>query len=172
MKFLRCSSLKEVVTLFCVSVGAGAVGLGLAESTLHTIGASSKAVPQSDEKVIERMQFPNEPLRLDNFTIKKTRIVPRHKFSARAMAESGGGKAEDWLESLQFTLRNDSNKVITFVLLQFRETEANGPRMVYNLHIGTHTKASPSESKSSMSLALQPKDLMTFTLSPDELQRG
>jgi hypothetical protein len=129
-------------------------------------------VRQSDEKVIERIELSNEPLKFDDLAVKKVEISPGQKFSATSLAEKGGGKAEDWLENLEFSLKNRSNKQIVYIglALQFPETEGSGPLMVYALGIGIPPQASKDEIKYGNPLALYPGDTFSYALSVKRLE--
>lgn len=142
---------------------------------------------QSDNKVIEKMIYGNEPCEVSELSVKNVKITsierlvqygvtktPRdsYEFSAKAVAQDGGGPEEDWLENLKLTIKNKSDKLITYIGLsiQFPETVVNGPTMVdTSLNLGIHPKAPAEWANRSAPLALLPGDTSTFTLSAKEL---
>ena len=71
----------------------------------------------SDEKVIEREQYPGEPVEIENLAVKNVKVALHQKFSAKSLAEQGGGLEDDWLENLEFTIRNTSDKRITYLAI-------------------------------------------------------
>ena len=142
----------------------------------------------SDKKTVERVRYEKEPYEITNLTVKNVKIAPlerlvsngftkarreSYEFSAKAVAKSSGGQEEEWLENLQLTLKNKSDKQITHLGLsiQFPETEVNGPMMVYNqLSLGIHPKATAERVKQSSPLALEPGDKVNFILSAQQLK--
>ena len=127
---------------------------------------------QSDEKVVERTTFPNEPFEFGDLSVRKTKVSPGQRFSAISLSEKAGGRVEDWLENLSFTLRNTSKRRMTYinVELDFPETVSNGPLMVYNhLGIGIHPKASGDMLKNAVPLALEPGGNVTLSFSAQHL---
>lgn len=142
---------------------------------------------QSDKKVVEKARYDNEPFEIVDLGVKNVKItsrerivpngftkVPRdsYEFSAESVAKDGVGQAEDWLENLEFTIKNKSDKQITYIGLsiQFPETEVNGPIMVHNSHIGIHPKGLTERTTQSTPLALVPGDTVVFNLSSQQLK--
>src|SRR5262245_42886394 len=161
---------KMILAAALVSIAALGFTLGNGQGTART----SRPVPQrSDQKTIERKQFPNEPFRFGDLKVKNVTISPREKFSASSIAATGGGQVEDWIDKLSFTIKNTSNKRITYINIEldFPETSVNGPMMVYNqLAMGIHPKALENHLKHGAPLALEPGDSTTFVFSPEHLQ--
>lgn len=164
----------EALMVLAVCVGAAVLGFALGNS--HTVVAKNpRALPQkSDEKIIQRKSFSNEPFGFDGLSVKKAKIAPSVKFNARLTAESGGGPVEDWVENLGFTIKNTSNKRMIYinVELDFPETAVNGhPLMVYDqLSIGIHPTAFGDALRHAKPLALEPGDTTTASLSSDRLR--
>ena len=172
MQKVRVNRINESV-LLSAAFGAAVLGFALGNSHKATVKASRPPSQRSDEKVIERKQFPREPFRFGDLSVKQVRIFPRVKFSARLIAERGGGHVDAWLENLSFTIRNTSNKRMTYinVELDFPETTVNGPLMVYNqLALGIHPKAFGDSLKHGTPLALDPGDTTTFSFSAERLR--
>ena len=133
----------------------------------------SKLLQQSDEKTIEKVEFPDEPFEFSDLSIQNVKIHLRQKISINSLIEKSGGRADDWLENLKFTLKNTSGKRITYVAveLDFPETTANGPMMVYNqLSLGVRPRATEDDRKRATALRLEPGETVTFTLSAKDLQ--
>lgn len=174
MTKLRANRIKKMVVLLAVCVGSAMMGFVLGYSKVDTAQAgSSKLLQRSDEKVIERKEYPKEPLEFDNLAVKNVKITPSQKVSARSLVEHGGGQIEDWLENLEFSLKNKSDKQVRYILLQlqFPETEVNGPMMAYNVEVGIHPNASGDALIYGKPLALEPGDTFAFTLSAKELKQ-
>lgn len=168
----HCTNAALMVLVVCV----GAAVLGFALGNSHTVIAK-KPRPlsqKSDEKIIQRKHFSNEPFVFDGLSVKKVKIAPSVKFNARLTAESGGGQVEDWVENLSFTIKNTSNKRMIYinVELDFPETTVNGrPLMVYDqLSIGIHPRAFGDALRYGKPLALEPGDITTASLSGDRLR--
>lgn len=169
----KANRTNEGLILLVVCVGAAVLGFALVNSHAVTAKASRPRSQRSDEKVIERKDFPSEPFRFGGLSVRKVKIAPRVKFNARLIAESGGGQVEDWLENLSFTIKNTSNKRMIYinVELDFPETTVNGPMMVYNqLGIGIHPKAFGDNLKYGTPLALDPGITTTFSFSAERLR--
>ncbi|MGA9772433.1 MAG: hypothetical protein WBV94_25595 [Blastocatellia bacterium] len=173
MANLKTHRINQTGLLLAVCIASAMLGFALRDN--KTIAAKTYPaliLQQSDEKVIEKYDHGNEPVELDNLSIKTVKIAPGQKFSAKAITEMGGGRVEDWLENLEFTINNKANKQITFILIEFQfpETDASGARMVYNkLGIGIPPKASANALKYSKQLALNSGDTTTYTLSTRDL---
>jgi hypothetical protein len=175
MAKLRANHFNEALLLIAVCAVSATLGFVLRPNKIAIVKANSSASSrQSDEKLIQRYDHGNEPVEFDNFRINKVKIVPGQKFSATSLIESNGGRFEDWLDNLEFTLKNVSDKEITFIRLelQFPDTDITGARMVYSkLGIGKYAYASVDELKNSKPLALKPGDAIIFRLSADDLQK-
>ena len=172
MAKLRAKRINQIIVLVAVCVGAVTLGFVLGSTQPFTARAYQSLLQQSDRKVIERYERPGEPFEFDNLAVKKAKIALNQRFSAKSFAEKGGGKEEDWLENLEFTLKNTFNKQRTFILLQlqFPETEVDGPLMVYHLRIGIDPKPTRYDLKYATPLALEPGNKVVFTLSAGELE--
>ena len=173
MRKRKANRTNEVLLLVIVCVGVAVLGFALGNS--HTVTAKAARPPsqKSDEKFIERKEFPNEPFRLGDLSVKRVKIIPREKFSAKSIAESGGGQVDDWLESLTFTIKNISNKRMTYINVEmdFPETAVNGPMMVYNqLGMGIHPKAFGDRLKYGTPLALDSGGTSTFYFSTGRMR--
>jgi hypothetical protein len=76
----------------------------------------------------------------------------------------------EWLENLQFTVRNTSDKRITYIVIQidFPETGVGAPTMVYSKGIGI--PPDPPVPPDSSLFSLDPGDKTTISLSATELE--
>jgi hypothetical protein len=175
MSKLRAHHINEAVVLLAVCAGSTMLGLVLGGPR----GAAPRinqpqVVEQSDEKVIVTAEHPDDPWKFGNvLRVNNVKIAMGGKFSARSIAESSGGSVEDWLENLQFSLENKSDRPITYIHLelQFPDTTINGPLMVYDrLSIGIPPGAVGDTSRYGEPLALVPGDAFMFTLSARDLR--
>ena len=176
MARLDVRSVIQILVLFAVCVASAAIGFASRSNNANvSIPTSSKplVLRQLDEKVIERRKYSNEPFEFSDLSVKKIKVSPGQKLSARALAESGGGKVEDWLENLSFTIKNTTDKQITYInyILEFTETGVGRPMMQYVLDKGLHPTAPEIWRKYIPPLALNPGDSFTFELSAEELQQ-
>jgi hypothetical protein len=102
---------------------------------LYLTGMSPASVlgklnPQNRKRVQTISGPPNEPLEVFEPKLQATPIRFGQAFDSTEV---------DWIKSLTFTIRNRSNKPITWVHLDilFPETRAMGPVLVHQLFIGT-----------------------------------
>jgi hypothetical protein len=170
---------------------ASLLWVGLVSCGLHMVVAapphravkpnSQEPLRASDEKVIEwlgvsKQEVTLRPYQLENFFVRKSEVTPYLKFNVKErvdkLPEKEQLKAEDWLEGLQLTIRNRADKPITFVLLElgFPETEAFGPKMVYQLKIGLGMNPGENEIKFVKPLRIPPGESYVFTLPPQHLK--
>lgn len=173
MSKLTTKHINETVILLGVCVVSGVLGFAFGGSHKVTAGPSQPSLPrQSDEKLIERYERPGEPFEFGNLSARKTKIELRQKFNAKSLGESEVNP-EDWLENLEFSLKNKLGKQITFILaqLQFPETEVSGPKMVYSLRVGIPPTPSENDVKYGRPLALAPGNRVIVTLSSEELNQ-
>jgi hypothetical protein len=129
---------------------------------------------QSDEKVVEKYEHPNEPVEFRNMRVMGVETASGEKFSASARARAARQGTDDWLAGLEFTLKNRSDKQITHILfqLQFPETVTNGPKMSYNMNLGVPPYASATALRLNHyePLALNPGESIKFSLAPGDLK--
>lgn len=175
MAQLKATRKNRRAVMLIVCAASALLGFALGNTKVNGTRANKPlSLQQSDEKVIVTAEHTDDPLKFgDLLLLKNVKIVMGRKFSARSIAEKGGGRVEDWLENLEFGLENKSEKRITYIRLelQFPDTDINGPPMVYDrLGIGIPPNASKDESRYSKPFALNPGDTYVFTLSPRNLQ--
>jgi hypothetical protein len=173
---LKANRKNRMAILLLVCAASALLGFALGDTKVNTARANkSLSSQQSDEKVIVTAEHTDDPLKFgDLLHLKNVKIVMGRKFSAKSIAERGGGRVEDWLEYLEFSLKNISDKQITYIHLelQFPDTDLNGPPMVYRqLAIGIPPKPSKNVSLYRKPLALKSGDTLTFTLSDKDLQQ-
>jgi hypothetical protein len=112
---------KRLIGLVCALALLSTEGVTPAAPRANPATYSNQAEQQqSDEKTIEWDQSPNEPIEIEHISIKDVRIGLNQRFSAKLLAEQGGGQPEDWLERLEFTVRNKTNKRITYLAVSLR----------------------------------------------------
>jgi hypothetical protein len=94
--------------------------------------------------LIEVSERPDELIEFGNLRVKDVQITSSRKFNAATVAVKSGRQIEDWLENLEFSIRNKSDKQITYIQfeLQFPDTGVTGPLMVYReFGIGVHPQS-------------------------------
>lgn len=163
--------------LLAVCFGSAILGITLGLNKANSTKAYQPTVLQeSDEKVINWMNYRDEPLKFGNLSVKNTKQILGNKFDVKTLAEKQGGSTEDWLENLEFTLNNNSKKMITSISLHFefsnklvRETSVTGPDIAYPLNIGYPPEAPKEELKYFEPLALNPGEEFTMKLSAKKL---
>ena len=109
--------------------------------------SQSETSPQrSDEKVVENEEYPGEPVEVESIAIKNVKVALNQKFSARALAKHGGGPEEDWLENLEVTIKNKSDKRITYLSISlgfpFAGSTNTSAGTFYGLTFGIDLRAS------------------------------
>jgi hypothetical protein len=176
MAKLRANHFNEALLLIAVCAVSATLGFVLRSNKVASAKAYSPALlRQSDDKIIEINERPDELLEFSNLRVKNVKVAPGQRFSAQSIAANSNGQAEDWLENLEFRLENRSDKQIIYILfeLQFPDTEINGPLMVYgDWGIGIPPRQSGNSVRSNgQSLALNPGATTTVALSDQTLQR-
>ena len=156
-------------TVVSVVVCTVATLVGFAFRNTGTPPGRAYRPQRSDDKLVTKGDWGNEPLEFSLFHTKNLVIKPGRKFSVKALAEAGG---EDWIENFGFSLNNVSDKKIVFVLLKvnFPETRITGRLMVSDLEIGIPPKAIGPPLENAKPFSLDPGDTFNFILSDNELQ--
>src|SRR5215470_4933465 len=155
MARLKIHSVTQILVLVVVCVAFAMMGFALRNK--NTSGPKPSRPPtsqQSDEKVIERQEFPSEPFDIGDLSVKEVQILPGQKFNVRTVAES-----EEWLDNLKFTIKNKWDKQIIFIHIDllFPETFAAGsPLMKGKIDIGVHPQATGNAKRFGKSLSLNP----------------
>jgi hypothetical protein len=169
MATLKTNRIFQALVLLLLCLASAMAGFALRNDGTATPDVSfrSTLLQQSDEKVVERKEYGYEPFEFENLGVKKVKIAPAQKLSARNLAEIGGGRAEDWLEDLEFTLRNNWDKPIYYIDfdLTFPETGIGRPMMVYDMDIGVHPTVSEEAKRYGKPLNLKPGEAYIFKLS-------
>jgi len=171
------SRFSRGLLLALVCVIAGILGLALGARSPAAAASPVSLPPQSDEKSIEISERPDELVEFRTLRLNDVEIAPNRKFSASALAAKSGGQVVDWIQNLQFSLRNRTDKRITYIgfELQFPDTGATGPLMVYReFGIGIHPNAgTPAGAvlRNDVPLSLGPGETATAILSADRLRR-
>lgn len=171
---LKAVQFKEVTLLILVCVFSSALGSALRPNKTAIANSSPlKLLQQSDEKTIEKAEFDNEPFKFSDVSVQSTKISLNQKFNIKSLIEKSGGNVDSWLEHLEFTLKNTSGKRITYIAiaLDFPETKANGPMMVYNQLVkGVPPHANEDPIKHTTPLVFEHDSTITFILTPQHLQ--
>ncbi len=124
---------REAATLILVCVGAALLGFILGDTDNTTATASSGlSSRQSEEKTITIFQRDDELVDFGDLRIGNVSVTPNQKFDITSLG-IGPEKKDDWLENLEFTMKNKSDKQITAIVfeLQFPDTTVKGSIMVY-----------------------------------------
>jgi hypothetical protein len=175
MAKLKTNRLNQTGQRLAVCIGSAMLGFVLGGNIVIPTGANQpQLAQQSNEKVIERMEFPNEPFEFGNLSVKKVQIAPGQTFNARTLAERGGGAVEDWLENLEFTIKNKSDKRIVSIdiSLGFPDSGSGGMVNYPYLGLGINPRgASEERAKFAQPFSLDPGDTVTFTLSAEQLEQ-
>jgi hypothetical protein len=185
MKKLMANRIGNLIVLMAVCIASSILGFALGGSTTipvqasqtqltHQITSQPTLPKKSDIKMIEREKFDNELVEIEDLSVKDIKIKIGQTFSASNMTRKSGGQTDDWLENLQYSIKNTSEKQIIHLRLElsFLETMANGhPIMVYNnLLIGIDPRMPPNVIQQSRPLSLSPGESVTFKLSPNQLK--
>ncbi len=173
MAKFRANRPLQLFVLLLVCTASGFVGFAFRTDSANSTTLSIPSSPQSDEKVVERKEYGYEPFEFDNMSVRKVKIAPAQKLSARSLAETAGGKEEDWLEDLEFNITNKWSKAVTYIDLElaFPDTLVGGPKRVYDLDVGIHPSAHGDMVKYDKSLKLQTNQTYTVHLSTDDLNK-
>jgi hypothetical protein len=169
-------------TLMLLAICIGSAMLGLASGNRKTVTVTATPSPfsvrQSDQKSIVISARPDELLEFGNVNVKNVKITPNRKFSLKSLAVKDGEQVDDWLENLEFSLKNTSDKHITYIQfeIQFPDTEVNGPLMVYReFGIGVDPEAGSRSRggalRNDRPLDLEPGTTTIATLSTAHLER-
>jgi hypothetical protein len=178
MEKFKSKLTSEVALVLSVSAGTALLGvvLGYAQPVRAT-ASTAKSFLQTDEKVISIYQRDDELIDFGDLHLGNVHVPPNRKFSLKSLTNQPGKEAEDWLQNLEFTITNRSNKSITSVVfeVQFPDSEINGPLMGYrNLSVGIPPDApniSVPPIPGKMAISLSPGDKTTFLLSALDLQQ-
>jgi hypothetical protein len=120
---------------------------------------------QSDEKVIERQRHQNEPFEISDLSVQATNVLLGEKFNISKIPES-----RDWLKDLQFTIKNKSDKQITYFVysLRFPQGVIHGGQLLNPMDVGvppsplrsiTENKPLVINSEDTFKVALPDKEL-------------
>jgi len=163
----------QITALLIICAASAFVGFASRKNNTPIAAVSKSAMLQwSDEKVIDRKQFLNEPFKVADLKVKSTDIDLNEKFSAQSLAQKAGGNFEDWIDNLSFTIQNTSDKKLTYMAfsLDFPETAAiGGSMMVYTMEIGRHPQ--DVENKKGERISLDAGDYYTVTISTNDLKK-
>jgi hypothetical protein len=175
MAKLKANRSLQLIILLLTCATSGLVGFAFrsSEKPINTVSRLSPTqYQQLDEKVIELKNFPGEPYKYDDLSVKKNKLTPGQKFSSLSMAEKAGGSAGDWLENLEFTLKNNWEKKITYLRFEFDflETRVGRPMMVYQTSLGVPPNAPENVKKFRKPFSLGPGEVYHYMLSEQELK--
>ncbi|HEU4388419.1 MAG TPA: hypothetical protein VFV34_11525 [Blastocatellia bacterium] len=121
---------KPYIGLLCSTMGVMLIVSIMAAPALPSQGLalwSLRHAHQSDEKVIERASYADEPVEIDNLAVKNIKIAFHQKFGAKSVVEQSGRQMDDWLEDFEFTVRNKSDKRISYLSISLRFPRLENP---------------------------------------------
>jgi hypothetical protein len=169
----RVKNVRQFVLLLVICACSAALGFVMRADKGAPMGAKQSAsTPDPDEKVIAIYQYEKQPYEIKGLSVRGVRIKAGVKFSATSVAAISGGPVGDWIEDLEFTIKNVSDKVGTYVDVQldFPDTLSNGPKMVFSqMGLGEPAWASKTRRKY-VPMYLQPGQEITFRLSALDLR--
>jgi hypothetical protein len=173
MAKFRASRPLQMIVLLLICTASGFVGFAYRTNKENGTTPSPTSIQQSDEKVVERKEYGYEPFEFKDFSVRKVKIAPSQKLSARALAESAKGNEGDWLADLEFNITNKWNQAITYIdlELEFPETATGGLKRVYDMDIGIHPAATSEMIKYGKPLKLNSNETYTFRLSVKDLEK-
>lgn len=140
------------LTLFLISVVLG-INAGSSANRLST------AQEKPEDKIIKHFQDPTRPVEIIDVKVKGKAIKLNEKINE---------DADDWLDDMSLTVKNISDKTITYIQLDldFPETKSTGTLMRFILRYGKNPRAlfttNPLE-------PLLPNQTATFHLSDQTL---
>jgi hypothetical protein len=123
-------------------------------SALPPQGAASSnshqaSLQRTDEKIIGRYLWVDDPVDISALAVQGVPIELGKKFSAKLITEQSGGLEEDWLENLEITVNNNSDKRITYLQVSLRfplsENSDSSAGMFYHFALGVDLRASGQE---------------------------
>jgi hypothetical protein len=110
MARLKIHSVTQILVLVVVCVASAMNGFALRnKNTSDPKPSRPPTLQQSDEKVVERQRHQNEPFEISDLSVQTTNVLLGEKFNVSKLPES-----RDWLKDLQFTIKNKSDKQITY----------------------------------------------------------
>lgn len=163
------------LTLVAACTVLGVIGFTMGNNKLaRTKLDKPLSIQRSDEKVIELKKFSDEPYEYDELSIKKTNLVSGQKFNPLTLlSEKEGASAENWLEGLEFSFKNKTESKINYLRFEmnFPETSAGGPMMVYQIILGVSPNASNEVKMRRPPFSLDAEATYRYTVSERELRK-
>jgi hypothetical protein len=109
-----------IIAMMLVCAIEGRIVRAVSEQSATVLNSDRGSSQFAGEKIIEKDTYGDEPVEIEALAVKNVKIALRQKFSAKSVAEQGGGQEEDWLENLELTLKNKSDKRITYLSISLR----------------------------------------------------
>lgn len=118
MSKFKTKLTSEATILLSVCIGAAMLGaLGITEPARATSSAPLSSY-QSDEKSISIVLRDDELVEFGDLGVKRVKVTPNRKFSVKSLGIESGKQGDDWIESLEFSIKNKSDKQITSVVFE------------------------------------------------------
>lgn len=168
----RVRSATQILVLLIACTGSLVIGAALRNSDINSSLLGPQVVAQqSSEKQIDIKLFPKSPFEISDLEIKKVKITPGQKINTSLLAEREGETVDDWLDGLQFTIKNKWDKQITYIKidLDFPETSSRGPMLVGTLDVGVHPWATGNAKQFGKPIIIEPGEVFTYAISKSRL---
>jgi hypothetical protein len=166
-------NVRQFVLLLVVCACSAALGFVLrADTRPATRLKQSTPTPDPDEKIVKVYRYPVQPYVVDGLSVRGVRVNPGVKFSATSVAAISGGAVGDWLENLEFTVTNESNKVETYIDVQLDYSDPlNEGQKMATMPKGLGEPPWPSKTgRTYARLDLKPGEKVTFKLASDDFE--
>jgi hypothetical protein len=167
MARLKVRSVIQIIVLFAVCVASAIIGYALRNNNAGNSNPNQpSALQQSDEKVIDWQRHQNEPFEVSDLSVQATSVILGEKLNVRTLPEN-----RNWLKDLQFAIKNESDKQITYLAysLIFPQAIISGGQLVYTLDVGVPPSPLKSMTGNTKPLVIHPEDKFKVTLSDMDL---
>ena len=170
MKWFTLKWIMMTGVLIACSAIAAAVGymakIGKTPSLIRPVQA---AVKQEDEKKILKSFYKDEPFEVTDIKIKKSKIKLNSVFSTGHLSAHSKTNPDDWLEDLEFAIKNKSDKQIIYIgiHLAFPESTRRGKLSVWPIEIGQHPLSKRAKENT---ITLNPNDSIFYNIKTAELE--
>lgn len=132
------------------------VSVAVVSSSAQVLNQPASQTIQSRERVIEKINYSNEPF------IVSLKVKGKDREVGKKFAEE-----DDWMKGLSIRIENVHLTPIVYIVLNlnFSETGSQGPPMGHEIHIGQNPRAKISIGKS---ISLGQNEATTFSFSDEE----
>jgi hypothetical protein len=148
MDYLKLTSRKTITAALIIASL-------LVHTSVWALNKLGTPAAQGNKRVVEKVGvLKNEPIEVTAIKIKGKAVMPGEMFE----------EGEEWLKGLNFTVRNKSDKVITYIVLNvdFPETKETGSMMMHSLYLGQQPDA--KSTLANPPLRLEPNESIDVSL--------